>query len=69
MVASRRKTARETRNTRETRAGPHWNCLEKENPPRRVRRDGSDLTDQEMPNFISLIAAKSVTSPPTRLVA
>jgi hypothetical protein len=25
--------------------------------------------DQEMPNFSSLIAAKSLTSPPTRLVA
>jgi hypothetical protein len=31
-------------------------------------RIGSGL-DQEVPNFISLIAPKSVTSPPTRLVA
>jgi hypothetical protein len=40
-------------------------------PPRHPcgRGTGSMTSDQLTPNFINLIAAKSVTSPPTRLVA
>jgi len=39
--------------------------------PARLTRPGRDdgPTPQATPNFISLIAAKSVTSPPTRFVA